>query len=121
MNSNLQTISNKVNLQLTAKDVNITIDNKLQNGIVTNVETSTGFKFDSHGLSISKSESPTNTQITEDGMTVNNTESGDKMLSANKDGVDAKNLRASTYLIVGGRSRFENYGTNRTGCFWIGE
>lgn len=121
LNSDLQTISSKVNLQLTAKDVNITIDNKLQNGIVTNVETSTGFKFDSNGLSISKSESPTNTQITEDGMTVNNTESGDSMLTANKDGVDAKNLRASTYLIVGGRSRFENYGTNRTGCFWIGE
>ena len=32
----------------------------------------------------------------------------------------AVDLHASTYLMVGGRSRFENYGTDRTGCFWIG-
>lgn len=121
LSNNLETISNEVNLQLTNNEANISIINEtLQNG-VTKVKTSTGFKFDDEGLNISKSGSKTNTQITENGMTVNNTESGDKMLSANKDGVDAKNLRASTYLIVGGRSRFENYGTNRTGCFWIGE
>ena len=120
MRDDISTIRNKVDLQLTEDEVNIQIDKKLQNG-VTKVETSTGFKFDENGLNISKSESPTNTQITENGMTVNNTETGDSMLTADKDGVDAKNLRASTYLIVGGRSRFENYGTNRTGCFWIGE
>jgi len=42
---------------------------------------------------------------------------------ANKDGVDAKDLHAKTYLIIGegeGRSRFEDYSPNRTGCFWIG-
>jgi hypothetical protein len=120
LRDDISTIRNKVDLQLTEDEVNIQIDKKLQNG-VTKVETSTGFKFDENGLNISKSESPTNTQITENGMTVNNTETGDSMLTADKDGVDAKNLRASTYLIVGGRSRFENYGTNRTGCFWIGE
>lgn len=121
LSNNLETISNEVNLQLTKNEANISIINEtLQNG-VTKVKTSTGFKFDDEGLNISKSGSKTNTQITENGMTVNNTESGDKMLSANKDGVNAKNLLASTYLIVGGRSRFENYGTNRTGCFWIGE
>lgn len=45
------------------------------------------------------------------------------VLTANKDGVDARNLSATTYLIVGGRSRFENYNNDkgsRTGCFWIG-
>lgn len=42
------------------------------------------------------------------------------MLSATGNGVNATNLHAKTYLIIGGRSRFENYGTNRTGCFWIG-
>lgn len=57
-------------------------------------------------------------------MEVVNTEVNEKMLTANKDGVDAVNLRAKTYLIIGkdkGRSRFEDYETNRTGCFWIGE
>lgn len=119
LRDDISTIRNKVDLQLTEDEVNIQIDKKLQNG-VNKVETSTGFKFDEDGLNISKSGSTTNTQITENGMSVNNTETGEEMLTANKDGVDAANLRATTYLIVGGRSRFENYGTNRTGCFWIG-
>lgn len=43
------------------------------------------------------------------------------MLKASKDGVDAKNLHAKTYLIIGKNSRFEDYnGGTRTGCFWIG-
>ena len=58
------------------------------------------------------------TQITEDGMTVfrDNT----AILIANNVGVDAVNLHATTYLIIGNNSRFEDYGENRTGCFWIG-
>jgi len=119
LREDIQTVNNKVSLQLTEDEVNIQIDKKLQNG-VTKVETSTGFKFDENGLNINKAESPTNTQITENGMAVKKTETGEDMLTANKDGVDAVNLRAKTYLIVGGRSRFENYGDNRTGCFWIG-
>lgn len=116
----ISTLQQQVNAQITEESVNIQIDKKLQNG-VNKVETSTGFKFDEDGLNISKAHSPTNTQITENGMAVNNTESGEAVLTANKDGVDAVNLKATTYLIIGGRSRFENYGTDRTGCFWIGE
>lgn len=118
-NAAIGELRQKVDLQLTEDAVNIQIDKKLQNG-VDRVETSTGFKFDENGLNISKSGSTTNTQITENGMSVKNTETNEDMLTANKDGVDAKNLRASTYLIIGGRSRFENYGSYRTGCFWIG-
>jgi hypothetical protein len=47
----------------------------------------------------------------------------ENMLTANNKGVDAVNLHAKTYLIIGegdGRSRFEDYSINRTGCFWIG-
>lgn len=120
LRDDIETIRNKVDLQLTEDEVNIQIDKKLQNG-VTKVETETGFKFDSDGLDISKSNSPTHTQITENGMTVRKSEDNEAILTANKDGVDAVNLKASTYLIIGGRSRFENYLTNRTGCFWIGE
>jgi len=43
-----------------------------------------------------------------------------EVLTANNKGVDAKNLHATTYLIVGTSSRFEDYGYDRTGCFWIG-
>jgi len=46
----------------------------------------------------------------------------DIVLTANNTGVDAKNLHATTYLIVGANSRFEDYDDNsRTGCFWIGD
>ena len=57
------------------------------------------------------------TQITEDGMTVYKNDSA--VLTANNVGVNAVNLHATTYLIIGTNSRFEDYGS-RTGCFWIG-
>ena len=60
----------------------------------------------------------TSTTITENGMTVSKDDTD--LLTANDKGVMAKDLNASTYLIIGGRSRFENYKTDRTGCFWIG-
>jgi hypothetical protein len=88
-------------------------------GLVT---TTTG-RFDHEGLMIDNTASATKTQITPDGMTVYSKNANDeesKVLVANSDGVDAIDLHAKTYLIVGGRSRFENYGNNRTGCFWIG-
>ena len=59
------------------------------------------------------------TTISENGMTVyrNNT---DKVLTANDEGVVAKDLHAKTYLIIGENSRFEDYRGNRTACFWLG-
>ena len=59
------------------------------------------------------------TQITEDGMIVSR--SSGEVLTADNKGVKAENLHATTYLIVGVNSRFENYDNgSRTGCFWIG-
>ena len=118
-NNKVEELEKRVNAQITEESVNLQIDKKLQNG-VTKVETSTGFRFDDNGLKVSKTGSSTDTRITENGMTVNNVENGETMLTANKDGVNATNLKATTYLIIGERSRFENYGTDRTGCFWIG-
>lgn len=106
-------------IETTSANFKIEISDQLAEG-VSKVITETGFTFDQDGLTISKSNSSTNTQITENGMTVKRVEDDEAMLTANKDGVDAVNLKATTYLIVGGRSRFENYGTDRTGCFWIG-
>lgn len=74
--------------------------------------------FNSDGLRISRSGSEMTTQITDNGMTVSRNEQ--QVLVANAQGVDAENLHATTYLIVGKYSRFEDYGDNRTGCFWIG-
>ena len=117
VNEDIQTLTQKVNATMTAEDVKSQIQSELNNG-VTKVETTTGFTFNDEGLTVSKSGNEMTTQITEDGMTVfrDNT----AILIANNVGVDAVNLHATTYLIIGNNSRFEDYGENRTGCFWIG-
>ena len=109
-------LTQRVDAQLTEAQIDLKISTEIANG-TTKVTTATGFTFDENGLNISKSNSEMNTQITENGMTVykNNT----AILTANNTGVDAVNLRASTYLIIGTNSRLEDYGS-RTGCFWIG-
>lgn len=117
----INSLSNKVSNTMTPEDVTILIEQEVGDG-VTSIITETGYKFDNNGLTVSKNGSEMTTQITEDGMTVSR--NGSTMLTANNTGVDAINLRATTYLIVGDTSRFENYYDSnlgqRTGCFWVG-
>ena len=102
---------------ITSEEVTIAIQSELANG-VDKVTTSTGFTFNEEGLTVSKSESEMKTTITEDGMTVYKND--EAVLIANNTGVDAVNLCATTYLIIGTNSRIEDYGDGRTGVFWIG-
>lgn len=117
VNESITTLTREVEAKLTAEEVTLAIKKELIDG-VDSVCTTTGYKFDDEGLTVSKTGSGLTTQITEDGMKVFKT--GMEVLTANSNGVDGHRLEASTYLIVGGRSRFENYGINRTGCFWVG-
>ena len=110
-------LKSTVSAQITAEDVRLEIASELSNG-VDKVTTSTGFTFNEEGLTVNKEDSEMSTQITEDGMKVYKND--EAVLTANNVGVEAKNLHATTYLIIGTNSRFENFGTNRTGCFWIG-
>lgn len=113
-------LTEEVEMKVDASAVSIAVKKELANG-VDRVETETGYVFDSEGLTISKSGEQMENVIDNTGMYV--TRSGYEILTANDEGVNATNLHAKTYLIVGagnGRSRFEDYGTNRTGCFWIG-
>lgn len=114
----IATLTNRVNTAITAEDVRISIESELSNG-VDKVITNTGYTLDDEGLRVSKSDSEMETLISEDGMTV--FKNDEAVLTANNVGVNALNLHATTYLIVGTNSRFENYGDNKTGCFWIGE
>ena len=57
------------------------------------------------------------TTITEDGMTVYR--DSEAVLIADNEGVKAEDLHATTYLIIGNNSRFEDV-NNRTACYWIG-
>ena len=112
----MATLKSQVDLAVTKDALTIEIQKELDNG-VNKVATSAGYTFDDTGLTIEKDSSEIKTQITEDGMTVY--KNSDAVLTANNQGVKAKDLHAVTFLIVGNNSRFEDYG-NRTGCFWIG-
>ena len=120
LTNDISIIQEQVNLAMTSEDVKIEIQNQLING-TNKVSTTTGYTFDEDGLNISKSDSEMKTQITEDGMKIYKND--DIMLTANNQGVDAKNLHATTYLIIGGNSRMEDFienGGKRTAVFWIG-
>ena len=125
-------LRNDASLAITENNIEIKVQEILSNGGVNKIDTGMGYVFDDEGMVINRIDhegnpiSPTNTTITENGMTVNSNNPDDaddpSILEANKDGVNAVNLHAKTYLVVAGSSRFEKInGTNRIGCFWIGE
>lgn len=116
INANINTINTKVEAAITAEDVQLKIEQELSNG-VDKVKTSTGYTFNDDGLIVEKSDSEMKTTISDDGMKVYR--NSNEVLTADNTGVKAENLHATTYLILGNNSRFEDYG-GRTGCFWIG-
>jgi hypothetical protein len=115
VSSDVVDVTQEVSTKVTAEDVNFTIQTAISDG-VEKVTTTTGFTFNEQGLKVSKSDSEISTNITEDGMTVYKNDTA--VLVADNQGVKAEDLHATTYLIVGNNSRFEDYGS-RTGCFWI--
>lgn len=109
-------------LEVTADGVNIRVTALEQNDEVHSVTTTTGYKFNEDGLYIHKDGEEIVNRLDNTGMYVNR--GNDAILVANNEGVEAINLTAKQYLIVGLNSRFENYSngvdTKRTGCFYIG-
>ncbi len=98
-------------------------------GEVDHVTTTTGYTFNADGLTIYKDGEEIQNILDNTGMYV--TRFGDEsssgrgnILTANNEGVNAINLTARQYLIVGSNSRFEDYSngtdTKRTACFYIG-
>lgn len=111
------TLTQKVESSMTADQVHLAISTELSKG-VDKVTTSTGFTFNEAGLTISKSDSEISTNIDEDGMSIY--KNNEEVLTADNTGVTQINATIKQYLIVGKNSRFEDYGSDRTGCFWIG-
>lgn len=93
---------------------------------VSEVTTTTGYMFNADGLTIYRTGSNIKNLLNNLGMYVTKVvgESEESVLTADEDGVNAVNLTARQYLIVGANSRFEDYndGNNarRTACFYIG-
>lgn len=116
-NNKVDDLYTQVTTKTSAEDVQILIESKIATD-VNKVTTSTGYTFDNNGLKITKTDSELSTEITEDGMSIK--KDSQKVLEVNNQGVKAEDLHATTYLIIGNNSRFEDYSGGRTGCFWIG-
>jgi hypothetical protein len=114
----IDTLTRRVDQTITAEAVETTVKTIIEQDGVTKVIT-TGSRFDEDGLTISKSGSELETTISHDGMVIRRDDM--EVLRADNQGVNAANLHATTYLIIGTNSRFEDYDNNtRTGCFWVG-
>ena len=117
MDSEISNLTREVSSKMTSEEVSFIVQSAMDQG-VERITTSTGYTFNEEGLHITKTDSEITTSITEDGMTVYRND--DEVLVADNLGVRAEDLHATTFLIVGNNSRFEDYEGNRTGCFWIG-
>ena len=120
VNESINTLTSEVETKMTAEQVSITVKQEIAKG-VDRVETSTGYVFDQEGLKINKTGSGISNMLDNTGMYVKR--DGVDILTASSEGVSAKDLHAKTFLKIGsedGRCRFEDYGTNRIGCFWTG-
>lgn len=113
----IDTLTKRVEQTMTAEAVTTTVKTILEQDGVTKVVT-TSSRFDEDGLTISKSGSELETTMSHDGMVIKRDDM--EVLKVDNQGVNAANLHATTYLIIGTNSRFEDYQDSRTGCFWIG-
>lgn len=103
-------------LKQTANNFSLEIQGIIDNG-VDKVTTKTGYTFNEDGLKITKSGQEMENLLDNTGMYV--TRSGETILQANNAGVIATDVTVRNYLIVGTHARFEDYGSERTACFYI--
>lgn len=112
-------------VEQTSDGISIIVQDILQSG-VDSVTTTTGYTFNADGLTIYKSGEDIINLVNNEGIHVSRItgETEEAILTADDEGVNALNLTARQYLIVGNNSRFEDYdnGTDekRTACFFIG-
>ena len=121
LNKGFESLAQEVSTKVTATDIEVAITEERQKG-AEKVTTSTGFTFDSEGLTITKSDSAISTNINEDGLSVY--KYNEEVLTADNTGVKAQNLHATTYLIIGNNTYFADFtegSTPRAGCFWTGK
>lgn len=112
----MEAITRAVEGKITPEQVQLLISETV--GGIDSITTATGYTFDKDGLRIHKSGDEIENLLDNTGMYVKR--GADDVLTANAGGVQAINLTARQYLIVGENSRFEDYDGNRTACFFIG-
>lgn len=86
------------------------------------VKTSMGYTFNNDGLKIHRENHEMTNLIDHEGMQIMRDD--EEVLDVSSEGIDALNLTARQYLMVGSNARFEDYSNeneaNRTACFYIG-
>ena len=117
MAGSLEEVTKKAELAITPDKVDMKISEAI-NGIDGASVKETGYTFDKDGLNIHKSGEEMHNTLNNKGMYVKR--NGTDVLVADNEGVNAINLTARQYLIVGNNARFEDYPNNRTACFYIG-
>lgn len=116
MEAGLADVTKKAELIIDPESVDIKITEAISG--IDSIETSTGYTFDKDGLNIHKDGEEMHNTLDNTGMYVRR--NNENVLVANNDGVNAINLTARQYLIIGNNARFEDYSNNRTACFYIG-
>ena len=112
----LAEVAKKTEVIITPEEVEIKISTAVDG--INSIKTAAGYTFDENGLDIHKDGEEMHNTLNNEGMYVRrNTE---EILVADSNGVNAINLTARKYLIVGDNARFENYTSGRTACFYIG-
>lgn len=111
----LDELEQKTSLTVTQEQVEIIVSEAVAG--VDSVTTSTGFKFDDIGMTISSTESEFSALARPFGFYIKRGE--ENVMVADSDGVEAINMKVKNFLIIG-KARFEPYGADRVGCFWIG-
>ena len=112
----LEDVDNLSKITMTPGQVDIVVSEAVAG--IDSVKTSNGYTFDKDGLNIHKDGEAINNTLDHKGMYVR--KNSEDILVAEKDGVNAINLTARKYLIIGNNARFEDYQSNRTACFYIG-
>lgn len=112
----VEEVTRSVEQKITPEQLQIIINEAIEG--IDSITTSTGYTFGKDGLKVQKSDEEIENLINNKGMYVNRLD--DNVLTADAAGVDAINLTARQYLIVGANSRLEDYEGNRTACFYIG-
>ena len=116
LSGQMEELTKSVEQKITPEAVQILISETVKG--IDSVTTSTGYEFNKDGLRIKKSGEEIENKVDHTGMYVNRND--DNILTANNEGVDAINLKARQFLIIGENSRIEDYEGNRTACFYIG-
>ena len=116
LESGLADVTKKTEVIVTPEEIEFKISTAVEG--INSVKTSTGYTFDENGLDIHKDGEEMHNTLDNMGMHVRR--NSEDILVADADGVNAINLTARKYLIVGDNTRFENYTAGRTACFYIG-